>query len=46
MEETRFSIGDRVRVKEMYPDGHHRTTYFVKGKDRFNQPLFRQIQES
>ncbi len=32
MEKIRFRVGDRVRVKEMYPHSHHRTVYYVKGK--------------
>ncbi len=27
-----FSAGDRVRVREMYPPGHVRTPFYVRGK--------------
>ena len=29
---ARFSVGDRVRVREAYPPGHVRTPYFIRGK--------------
>ena len=31
-EEVRFQPGDAVRIREDYPDHHHRTPWFVKGK--------------
>ncbi len=30
--EESFSIGDRVVVRERYPDGHIRTPYYIRGK--------------
>jgi len=30
---TRFQVGDRVRVKEIYPPGHIRTTLYVRGRE-------------
>jgi nitrile hydratase len=30
--ETRYSPGDRVRVRADDPPGHHRTPWFIKGK--------------
>ena len=29
---ARFSVGDRVRVRQAYPPGHVRTPYFIRGK--------------
>ena len=28
----RYAPGDRVRVRDDTPDGHHRTPWFIKGK--------------
>ena len=27
-----YRINDRVRIKNVYPQGHHRTPWFIKGK--------------
>lgn len=29
---ARFSIGDKVRVRDAYPPGHVRTPHFIRGK--------------
>lgn len=28
----RFRVGDRVRVKAVYPPGHRRTPFYIRGK--------------
>ncbi len=29
---TKFQVGQKVRVKNLHPPGHIRTTYYVRGK--------------
>ena len=28
----RFNVGDRVRIKRVFPPGHRRTPYYIRGK--------------
>lgn len=28
----RFNVGDRVRIKRIFPPGHRRTPYYIRGK--------------
>jgi nitrile hydratase len=28
----RYNVGDRVRVKALFPPGHRRTPYYIRGK--------------
>jgi nitrile hydratase len=29
----RFNVGDRVRIKRVFPPGHRRTPYYIRGKE-------------
>jgi nitrile hydratase len=29
---SRFAVGDRVRVRRLFPPGHVRTPYYIRGK--------------
>lgn len=29
----RFNVGERVRVKPLFPPGHRRTPYYIRGKE-------------
>jgi nitrile hydratase len=29
----RYNVGDRVRIKRIYPPGHRRTPFYIRGKE-------------